>query len=169
MKKLTLFACVFALFAAFSAGAFSVSSKPAAKPAPSASSSKINWLLDFNEALDNAKAENKPLIVLFTGSDWCIWCKRLDAATLSKPEFSDYANKNYVMLLCDFPQAGAKPAQIKKNEALARSFGIEGFPTLVLIDANSGKSVRFGYSQADTPEKFFEFVEQNLPKLKAEK
>ena len=73
------------------------------------------------------------------------------------------------MVLCDFPQAGAKPAQIKKNKILAHKFGIEGFPTLVLIDANSGKNVHFGYNQADAPKKFFEFVEENLPKLKAEK
>ena len=169
MKKLTLLICASALFFALEAGAFSVSSRPAAKPAGAKSASAINWLLDFDGALEKAKAENKPLIVLFTGSDWCIWCKKLDAATLSKPEFSEFANKNYVMLLCDFPQAGAKPAQIKKNKALAQKFGIEGFPTLVLIDANSGKSVRFGYNQADEPKKFFEFVEENMPKLKAEK
>jgi len=167
MKKLTLLACVFALVFAFSAGAFSVPGKPAAKP--SASHAKINWLLDFGKALEKAKAENKPLIVLFTGSDWCIWCKKLDADTLSKPEFAGHAGKNYVMVLCDFPQANADAAQIKKNQSLAQKFGIEGFPTLVLIDANSGKSAKFGYAQANSPKKFFDFVEAQMREFNAEK
>ncbi|MBO7521331.1 MAG: thioredoxin family protein [Opitutales bacterium] len=125
------------------------------------------WLLNYDEALAKAKAEDKPLIVLFTGSDWCIWCKKLDKATLSKPEFIDYADKNYVMVLCDFPQADKpSPGQMKKNQALLEKFGIEGFPTLVLVDAKTGKSAKFGYSSADTPEKFFGFVSEASKSLK---
>ncbi|MBR4598161.1 MAG: thioredoxin family protein [Opitutales bacterium] len=156
LKKFLVFALLPMLFG-FSFAA--EKSQPAGKK-------YANWLLDYDAALSKAKAENKPLIVLFTGSDWCIWCKKLEKDTLSKREFINYADKNYVMVLCDFPRAGANPEQMKKNQALAQKFGIEGFPTLVLVDAKTGKSVQFGYASADTPKKFFDFVKTSADMLK---
>ncbi len=45
------------------------------------------WLTDLPKAQAQAKAENKLVLLDFTGSDWCIWCIKLDTDTFSKPEF----------------------------------------------------------------------------------
>lgn len=124
----------------------------------------INWFLDIKKAEAQATKENKPLIIFFTGSDWCIWCKKLVEESLSKIEFIDYANKNYIMLLCDFPNEGADKAQIAKNSELASAFKIEGFPTLVLLDIKNKKAFSFGYTEANTPQKFITYVEKAMGK-----
>ncbi|MCX8155667.1 MAG: thioredoxin family protein, partial [Verrucomicrobiae bacterium] len=52
---------------------------------------ELNWVTDFNAALNQAKKENKLLFINFTGSDWCGWCKKLDAEVFSTPEFKEFA------------------------------------------------------------------------------
>jgi thiol-disulfide isomerase/thioredoxin len=84
-----------------------------------------------------AKAESKLVLLDFTGSDWCPPCKMLQAETLSKPEFLSYANSNLVFVEVDFPNAKKLAAGIEsRNETLKNKFQIEGFPTLIALDAN---------------------------------
>ena len=81
-------------------------------------------------AQQEAKANNKLLLLDFTGSDWCGWCIKLNKEVFSKPEFKDYANKNLVLMEVDFPRGKSQGSDIKKqNEGLAQQYQIEGFPT----------------------------------------
>ena len=59
------------------------------------------WIADFDEAVKLAKAEKKDLFVDFTGSDWCGWCKKLDAEVFSKEEFLTAAKKSFVLVALD--------------------------------------------------------------------
>jgi thioredoxin-related protein len=95
----------------------------------------LNWLTDLPKAQAEAKAENKLVLMNFTGSDWCIWCIKLDKDTFSKPEFADYAKKNLVLVELDFPNEKPQPDALKKaNAALAAKYDPEGaFPTLILM------------------------------------
>ena len=57
-----------------------------------AGAQQANWLSDYNKAVDQAKADNKDILLDFTGSDWCPWCIRMDKEVLDTKEFKDYAD-----------------------------------------------------------------------------
>lgn len=96
------------------------------------------WHTDIQEALKKAKEEEKPLILVFQGSDWCAPCIKLDRQVWSTEAFKAYAASHYVMLQADFPRKkkNALPeAQQKKNDALAEKYNPNGyFPFVVILD-----------------------------------
>ena len=92
------------------------------------------WLTSVPDAQAQAKKENKLVLLNFTGSDWCSWCKKLDAEVFSKTEFSDYAKKNLVLVEVDFPNQKKLPAAlVKANDALKDKYKINGYPTLIVL------------------------------------
>ncbi|MGH7976174.1 MAG: thioredoxin family protein [Limisphaerales bacterium] len=98
-------------------------------------SADLNWLTDLPKAQAQAKAENKLVLMNFTGSDWCPWCIKLDEDIFSKPEFADYAKTNLVLVEVDFPNHKPQPVGLKKaNAALMAKYDSEGaFPTLIAM------------------------------------
>jgi protein disulfide-isomerase len=93
-----------------------------------------NWLSDYNKAVDTARVEHKDILLDFTGSDWCPWCIKMDQEVLNTREFKDYADKNLVLVLVDFPQGKQPPQNVQdQNAALQSQFGAEGFPTFILV------------------------------------
>ena len=103
------------------------------------------WLTDLDEGIKVAKAEKKAILVDFTGSDWCGWCIRLKKEVFDQKEFA-VATKDFVLVELDYPQKKKQPAEEKaKNKALAEKFGIEGFPTIMLLDANGEPFAQTGY------------------------
>lgn len=92
------------------------------------------WLTSLPAAQAQAKKENKLVLMDFTGSDWCEWCKKLDADVLSKPEFVSFAKKNLVLVQVDFPAQKEQSAELKAaNRALQSKYNVNGYPTLVVI------------------------------------
>ena len=105
-----------------------------------------NWLTDFTKAQAEAKAGDKLLLLDFTGSDWCMWCRRLQAEVFSQPEFEEYAKKNLVLMAVDFPRAKPLTAEVRKqNASLAQKFEIEGFPTIVILNGDGKQVGLLGY------------------------
>jgi len=103
-------------------------------------------ILDAATALKLAAEQKKPILADFAGSDWCGWCIKLDKEVFSQKFFKDYAAENFVLLLVDFPsQKKLSDAQTEQNESLARKYGVRGFPTVVLLDANGKELDRTGY------------------------
>jgi thioredoxin-related protein len=97
------------------------------------------WTENAQEAMAQAARENKDLLIDFTGSDWCGWCKKLDAEVFSQPLFQAEAPKQFVLLKLDFPHQRPLSAETKKQNAEWQAkLGVRGFPTIVLADA-SGK------------------------------
>ena len=116
------------------------------------------WYTDLDEAKAVAVKENKPLLVDFTGSDWCGYCIKLHAEVFDKPEFEAFA-KNYVLVELDFPNKKPQPAEEKaKNKATQTKFGVSGFPTVLLIDAKSGEAYgrQSGYGPGTGPKAYIE-------------
>lgn len=106
------------------------------------------WLTDFSAAKKKAKDENKPILMLFTGSDWCPYCIKWEKEAFSKPEFQDYAKTNLVLLFVDFPDKKPLPkAQARANDALQTRFKIEEYPTVVMLDSNGKKLGSFNYEE----------------------
>jgi thiol-disulfide isomerase/thioredoxin len=109
---------------------------------------KVTWLTDLDVAKAQGIKENKPLLVDFTGSDWCPPCIQLHKVVFESAEFAAVASK-YVLVELDYPRKTSQAPELKaKNAELSKKFGISGFPTVLLIDAKSGdvfgKTVGFG-------------------------
>jgi thiol-disulfide isomerase/thioredoxin len=106
------------------------------------------WLTDLDAAKAQGVKENKPVLVDFTGSDWCPPCIQLHKVVFESAEFAAVASK-YVLVELDYPRKTPQAPELKaKNAELSKKFGISGFPTVLLIDAKSGdvfgKTVGFG-------------------------
>jgi thioredoxin-related protein len=106
----------------------------------------VNWLTDLPKAQAAAKAEKKLVLLDFTGSDWCGWCIKLNKEVFSQPEFAEYAKKNLVCVEVDFPSKKKLSAEQKQaNDALAKKYKIEGYPTIVVLDGDGKKVGELGY------------------------
>ena len=94
-------------------------------------SQELNWHTDVKEATSIGNKEHKPLLLFFTGSDWCGWCIRLQKEVLLTPEFAKWATENVILVELDYPRRTLQTAEIKKqNGELQQAFGIQGFPTI---------------------------------------
>ena len=111
------------------------------------------WLTDLDEGIKVAKAEKKAILVDFTGSDWCGWCIRLKKEVFDQKEFAA-VTKDFVLVELDYPQKKKQsPEEKAKNQALAKKFSIEGFPTIMLLNSDGEPFAQTGY-QAGGPEKY---------------
>ncbi len=99
------------------------------------------WMTDFDAAKAKAAEENKPMLLDFTGSDWCGWCVKLDKEVFSQKAFQDYADGALILVQLDFPRSKSQSDELKaQNEALLKQYEVQGFPT-VLILSPEGKLV----------------------------
>jgi protein disulfide-isomerase len=107
------------------------------------------WLTDLPAAQTQAKSENKIVLMDFTGSDWCGWCKKFKAEVLDTPEFQTYAASHAVLVEVDFPSKKPQADDLKKaNAALKTQYDIKGFPTFIALD-KTGKEIgrQVGYME----------------------
>ncbi len=122
---------------------------------PLASAEESGWLTDYKQAQQQAKANNKILLLDFTGSDWCGWCKKFDREVLLKPEFKDFARDNLVVVELDFPRGKPQTAELRKqNRELAQKYEIVGFPTIVVLSADGQELWRYPGYFPDGPAAF---------------
>lgn len=93
------------------------------------------WHTNVMEAVDKSVAENKPLLFFFTGSDWCGWCKKLQAEVFFKPEFAEWAKKSVVLVELDFPRRTPIAPEIQQQNAeLQQMFQVRGYPTIWMVN-----------------------------------
>lgn len=102
---------------------------------------------DLDAALADAKASGKLVYACFSGSDWCGWCKRLEAEVLSKPEFVSAVADDFALVYIDSPSDKSllSPKARKANPALVEKYEIPGFPTALIIDAEGKTTAQTGY------------------------
>ena len=128
----------------------------------SASTDGLNWENNLETAIQQAKKENKAVLVNFTGSDWCIWCKRLSSEVFQQKEFKDYANESLVLVMLDFPRNIEQSAETQAyNRNLAQKYGIQGFPTILIFDSQGKMVGQTGYLPGG-PEKYVENIKSYL-------
>jgi thioredoxin-related protein len=124
-----------------------------------------NWTTDFSKAQSQAKSEKKLVLMDFNGSDWCPPCKALRKNVLNSQTFLDFAKDNLVLVDVDFPRHKQQTEELKKaNQALSEKFNVEGYPTVIVLNAD-GKELKkmVGY---DGEKSAKEFVAE-LQKLKS--
>jgi len=104
------------------------------------------WLTNFQQAKKEAKEKNLLILADFSGSDWCGWCIKLDDEVFSTKKFLDYAKDNFVLLLVDFPRSNDMDAATKeRNSELAQKYNVQGFPTVLILDADGKVLKQTGY------------------------
>ncbi len=111
-------------------------------------SEATNWETDFEKASTTAKASDKYMLLDFSGSDWCGWCIRLEKEVFSQDAFKDFAEKNLVCVLVDFPRAKVQTGELKQqNLDLARKYEIKGYPTIIVLSPDGKPVGKTGYLQ----------------------
>ncbi|WP_291151589.1 thioredoxin family protein [Flavobacterium sp. UBA7680] len=99
---------------------------------------ELKWYTDVKEAITVSNKEQKPMLLFFTGSDWCGWCIRLQNEVLKTPEFKKWAADNVVLVELDYPRAVPQTPELKnQNNELQQAFGIQGFPTVFFTSAQT--------------------------------
>jgi thioredoxin-related protein len=94
----------------------------------------LTWFTDIKKADEASKKSGKPIFALFTGSDWCVWCHKLENDVFSKKDFIDWAKNNVVLLELDFPRKKQLPPDLaKQNMELQQVLQVQGFPTVFLL------------------------------------
>lgn len=118
----------------------------------------IVWVSDWAAAQAQAKKEGKDLFIDFTGSDWCGWCIRLHGEVFEHAEFAKPAAELFVFVELDFPQEKEQSDALKaQNQELMARFGVQGFPTIFLADAEGLPFGQTGYQEGG-PEAYLTHV-----------
>ena len=117
------------------------------------------WTMDFDAAVKLAGEKNLPLMLNFTGSDWCGWCKLMDKNVFAEEEWKDYAKDNVLLVTLDFPndKSIVPEKYVKRNEKLREQFGVGGYPSYVVLD-NDGETKlgQLGAGRDKTPSSFID-------------
>lgn len=120
------------------------------------------WITDFETAKSIATENNKTIILVFQGSDWCAPCIKLDKEIWHTEEFQNYAKDHFVMLKADFPKRkknALSEAQQAHNNQLAEQFNKNGyFPYVVVLDPKGTVLGATGYKKT-TPSAYIKLLE----------
>jgi protein disulfide-isomerase len=118
----------------------------AADNSKTSATSKINWLTSYEDAVNQSNTSSKPILLFFTGSDWCSWCHKLEAEVLNTQEFADAASDKFIFVTLDFPMSTKLSANLSaQNKQLQKKYDVRGFPTIVLVDSKGQKIGVTGY------------------------
>jgi thioredoxin-related protein len=120
--------------------------------------SSQEWNTDFETAKRKAVAFNKNILLVFSGSDWCIPCMELEKKVWQTPEFKAAAQKDWVLLRADFLQKKGDPEPVNVNDQkmiLTEKYNRDGFfPFIVTLDKYGKVIGKVGYEEFDTAEEY---------------
>jgi protein disulfide-isomerase len=112
------------------------------------------WLEDYAQAEALAADLKRPMLLNFTGSDWCSWCIKLDREIFSTKTFRDYAREHLILVKLDFPQdRKLDAATVAQNRNLATKYSVRGYPTVYVLNSSAAQIGRMGYMEGG-PEPF---------------
>ena len=111
-------------------------------PKPLVRSTPAGWYDDYNAAVAIAKQSHRPILLLFTGSDWCTWCKKLRKDVLKRSKFKDFANQELILVFVDSPSGFELPPDVRRmHKMLERTFGAGGGVPLTILVSPDGKKL----------------------------
>jgi len=129
------------------------------------SSNPITWQTSFEEAKQVAVEQDKKILMVFAGSDWCAPCIKLKKKILVTEEFQEFEKENVVVLYLDFPKRKKNrlsKEMTRQNESLAEQYNRSGvFPNVLLVD-NAGKIIKNVKYQGQSPIDFIKEIETSL-------
>ena len=119
------------------------------------------WKSDPDAAIKTATEDRKDLLILFTGSDWCPPCQKLEQEVFSDEDFYLEAEGDFVFVKFDFLRNTPIRDEVKKlNEEWATRYGVDSFPTVVLVDHNLKPFAFAGYEEGGA-ENFLGMLEES--------
>lgn len=117
------------------------------------------WQPTYAETVAEAKEQQKPILLVFAGSDWCAPCIMLDATIWQSDVFRLYAEENYILYKADFPRKKANrlsEAVAEQNTMLAEKYNPNGhFPLVLVLDSHERILGKTGYLKS-SPEAYIE-------------
>jgi len=106
----------------------------------------INWLDNFANAKAESKKTGKPILMLFTGSDWCGYCIKMEKDAFSKPDFQKFIQSKFVMFKADFPnRIKLQPGVVTQNNELQKKYKVAGYPTVLITNAEGRVLAKTGF------------------------
>ncbi len=129
------------------------------------------WTMDLDAAKKTAAEKKLPILLNFTGSDWCGYCQQMESNVFVKAEWQEYAKDNLMLVMIDFPRMDKSlvpEKYVARNEELATKFGVQGFPTFVVLDSD-GESVLGQLSSSDSVDAFTSELKTTLRNSAAER
>jgi protein disulfide-isomerase len=109
-------------------------------------SGSFRWHTDFEEASMLAAQQKKPMVLYFTGSDWCGWCKKMDQEVFASQDFQSAVGGKYIFVKLDFPMSQKLPEnEMRQNAQLKQRYGVTGYPTVILVDSDGNFIGETGY------------------------
>ncbi|MEI6646208.1 MAG: thioredoxin family protein [bacterium] len=101
------------------------------------------WTMDFEAAKALAKEKNLTMLMNFTGSDWCGWCKLMDKTVFSTDDWKHYAKDKLVLVFIDFPKDKklVPEKRAEANKTLSDKFEVQGYPTYILLASDGEKQL----------------------------
>ena len=99
--------------------------------------SLLTWYNDITLASEAAVKAEKPLMLFFTGSDWCGWCHRLQREVFNTEQFNTWAAMDVILCEIDFPKYKVLPQNIQEqNQRLQQQFGVQAYPTVWFVNVS---------------------------------
>jgi len=130
---------------------------------------KVSWEQSYESAKSISKAENKPILIFFTGSDWCGPCKKLVSDFFESDKFRGIAENEFVLYEADFPRNKSlvTKSQKKDNARLGSKYGVSSYPTLVVVNEKEKELGKIkGYNLMRETNYHFDFLDDVLNKIK---
>ena len=124
------------------------------------------WTDNYAQAVERAKADNKCLLLDFTGSDWCGYCKMLDKEVFATPQFKEWAKKYVELVEVDFPHSTPLSPQVKaQNSGLAQKYPVHGYPTIVILEPDGKvRAQKVGYHPGSGAASYLQSLEDEMKK-----
>ncbi len=104
-------------------------------------SQEVEMITDWEEAKELAKKENKRILIILTGSEWCAPCKEMDKIVIENPEFQKYAEQNLIVFLIDLPGGGLDiDSKVYQDyEKFKNKYLSNALPSLILTERDGTK------------------------------
>lgn len=126
------------------------------------------WTQDFEAAKKLAVERKLPILINFTGSDWCGWCKLMDKNVFAEKEWQDFAKDNVVLAYINFPRNKRLVPMhfVARNQQLAAKYGVRGYPTYIILSPDGNTVLgQLGASRDANPKDFIEKFKAVAPKM----
>ena len=117
------------------------------QPVQQAPATRINWTNDYSDAVSQARAQNKPIVILFTGTTWCPTCIKLENEVLGRPDFARAVGNNFVFLKAEFNDYSEDGMRNSPYRGLMERYGVQAYPTFIVINPNGQLLYKVNYQQ----------------------
>lgn len=104
---------------------------------------EVEMITNWKEANELARKENKLILIILTGSEWCAPCKKMDKNVIGNPEFEKYAEENLIVFLIDLPggELVINSKVYQDYEKFKNKYQSNALPSLILTE-NDGTKIK---------------------------